>query len=304
MERVLDYATTKQHREGDNPARWRGHLDNVLPKPGKVHRVEHQRALPYAEAPALVVVLKQNNTSASRALLLTLLCATRTSETLEATWSEINLERREWRIPGTRMKAGKEHRIPLSEAAVAILQAQLALRRERVDCVFPGQRGRKCLSNMAMTNVRKRLNWLERTTVHGLRSTFRDWVGETTSYPERMAEVALAHQLTDKVQAAYFRADLMEQRREMMSEWAAYLCGEGKGKGEGEPETRGRRSGRVNCAQGQLRICCATADRLDQLLHCRRHRVTRGKLRYAKESPIASAAEHCRVISLVAIIAG
>lgn len=223
IERVLDYATTKGHREGDNPARWRGHLDNVLPRPGKVHRVEHQRALPYLEAPELAAKLTDVDTAAGRALLLTLLCATRTSETLEATWSEIDLDRKEWRIPAVRMKAGKEHRIPLCDAAVAVLKTQSVHQGERGDWVFPGQKRGKCLSNMAMTNVLKRTDWLERTSVHGLRSTFRDWVGEKTRYPERMAEVALAHQLTDKVQAAYFRADLMEQRREMMNEWAAFL---------------------------------------------------------------------------------
>ena len=223
IERVLDYATTKQHREGENPARWRGHLDNVLPKPGKVHRVEHQRALPYAHAPALAAKLADVDTPAGRALLLTMLCATRTSETLEATWSEIDLDRKEWRIPASRMKAGKEHRIPLCDAAVAILKAQSTHRDEIGDWVFPGQKRGKCLSNIAMTSVLKRTGWLERTSVHGLRSTFRDWVGEKTRYPERMAEVALAHQLTDKVQAAYFRADLMEQRREMMKEWSAFL---------------------------------------------------------------------------------
>ena len=223
IERVLDYATTKQHREGENPARWRGHLDNVLPKPGKVHRVEHQRALPYADAPALASKLADVDTPAGRALLLTMLCATRTSETLEATWAEIDLDRKEWRIPASRMKAGKEHRIPLCDAAVAILSAQSSCRADRGDWVFPGQKRGKCLSNMAMTNVLKRIGWLDQTSVHGLRSTFRDWAGEKTRYPERMAEVALAHQLTDKVQSAYFRADLMEKRREMMNRWATFL---------------------------------------------------------------------------------
>lgn len=223
IERVLDYATTKGFRDGENPARWRGHLDNVLPKPGKVHRVEHQRALPYDDAPALASDLRGVETAAGRALLLTLLCATRTSETLEATWSEVDLDRKEWRIPASRMKAGKEHRIPLCDAAVAVLKAQSTQQDESGDWVFPGQKRGKCLSNMAMTNVLKRTGWLERTSVHGLRSTFRDWVGEKTRYRERMAEVALAHQLTDKVQAAYFRADLMEQRREMMKEWALFL---------------------------------------------------------------------------------
>lgn len=221
IERVLDYAITTKLRDDANPARWRGNLDVILPKPGKVRRVEHQRALPYAKAPALAAELRDVHTQAGRALLLTLLCATRTSETLEASWSEIDLERNEWRIPASRMKAGKEHRIPLSGAAVAVLREQEAERRD--DWVFAGQKRGHCLSNMAMTNVLKRCGWLEHTTVHGLRSTFRDWAGEKTRYPERMAEVALAHQLTDKVQAAYFRAELFEQRREMMNKWADFL---------------------------------------------------------------------------------
>ena len=193
----------------------------ILPKPGKVRRVEHQRALPYARAPELAADLRNLDTPAGRALLLTLLCATRTSETMEAEWSEIDLERAEWRIPASRMKAGKEHRIPLPDAEAAIFRDQQVGRRD--DWVCAGQKRGHCLSNMAMTNVLKRICWLEQTTVHGLRSTFRDWAGEETRYPERMAEVALAHQLTDKVQVAYFRAELFEQRREMINTWAGFL---------------------------------------------------------------------------------
>jgi integrase len=221
LENIFDYCTSMGLRDATNPARWRGHLDHILPKPGRVHRVEHQRALAYRDAPKLTASLRDVDTSASRALLLTLLCATRTSETLEATWAEFDLHRAEWRIPAARMKAGKEHRVPLSAAAVALLRSQGP--RDPGDWVFPGQRRGRPLSNMAMTNVLKRLGWLEKTTVHGLRSTFRDWIAEQTHYPERMAEVALAHQLSDKVQAAYFRADLMEQRRAMMDEWAGFL---------------------------------------------------------------------------------
>ena len=221
MERVLDYATSLKLREGENPARWRGHLSNILPKPGAVTRVEHQRALAYSDAPTLAEVARGMDTPASRALLLTLLCASRTSETLEARWSEIDFDRAEWRIPATRMKASREHRIPLTEAAIAVLRAQEAMQRD--DWVFPGQKRGHCLSNMSMTNVLKRSGWLDKTTVHGLRSTFRDWVGECTNYPDRLAEVALAHQLSDAVQAAYFRADMMEKRRDMMSAWAQFL---------------------------------------------------------------------------------
>jgi integrase len=222
IESVLDYARAQKLRERENPARWRGHLDKLLPKPGDVAKVTHQRALPFKDAPALAKAMQDADTPASRALLLTLLCATRTSETIEARWDEFDLEAGLWCIPAARMKAGKEHRIPLPAAAVAILRRQEAARRDQ--WVFPGQKRGKCLSNMAMTNALKRAGWLDRTTVHGLRSTFRDWAGERTSYPERLAEVALAHQLTDKAQKAYWRGDLMEQRRQMMDAWAKYLA--------------------------------------------------------------------------------
>jgi integrase len=222
IESVLDYARAQKLRERENPARWRGHLDKLLPKPGDVARVTHQRALPFKDAPALLAAMHEANTPASRALLVTMLCATRTSETIEATWDEFDLEAALWCIPASRMKAGKEHRIPLPAAAVTILRQQEAQRRDQ--WVFPGQKRGKPLSNMAMTNALKRAGWLERTTVHGLRSTFRDWAGERTSYPERLAEVALAHQLTDKAQKAYWRGDLMEQRRQMMEAWSKYLA--------------------------------------------------------------------------------
>lgn len=223
IERVLDYAKTVELRQGDNPARWRGHLDNILPKPGKVQRVRHQRALHWREAPGLVTQLHKSDAPAARALLLTLLCATRTTETLQAQWSEFDLEAGLWTIPGERMKASKPHRIPLPAAAMDVLRQQEVLSRN--DWVFPSQhlRSSKPLSGMAMTKVLARNGWLAHTTVHGLRSTFRDWVSERTNYPDRLAEVALAHQLSDRVQAAYNRTDQLEKRREMMEAWAQYL---------------------------------------------------------------------------------
>jgi integrase len=221
IENILDYAKSMGWREGENPARWKGHLSHTLPTPSKIAKVEHSRAIPHKEAPALVAALQKSDTSAARALLLTMYCATRTSETLKAKWQEIDLEARLWTIPGDRMKAGKDHRIPLTDAAVAILERQKALRIN--DWIFPGQRLGKPLSNMAMISILKRLKWYDRTTVHGLRSTFRDWVAETTNYPDRLAEAALAHQLSDKVQAAYNRSDLMEKRREMMEAWTRFL---------------------------------------------------------------------------------
>ena len=221
IENVLDYATAHSYRQGDNPARWRGHLDKLLPKPSVVATVQHQRALPFTDAPELAAAMLAMDTPAARALLITLYNATRTGETLGATWDEFDLEAGLWIIPATRMKAGKEHRIPLSAVSVEVLRRQEVGRRDQ--WVFPGQKRGRPLSYMAMTSVLKRTGWLDRTTVHGLRSTFRDWIAERTNYPERLAEVALAHQLTDKVQKAYFRSDLMEKRRDMMQAWAQYL---------------------------------------------------------------------------------
>lgn len=227
IERILDYAKVMEYREGENPARWRGHLENTLPRPGKVQRVQHQRALNHSEAPALAKAINELETPASRALLVTMLCATRTTETLEATWDELDLESKLWTIAADRMKAGKPHRIPLTDATVRILKQQGRIRRD--NWVFHGQKLGRPLSNMAMSNVLKRTSWLDKTTVHGLRSTFRDWVSDCTNYPDRLAEVALAHQLSDRVQAAYNRTDQLEKRREMMASWSQHLFSE-KGK--------------------------------------------------------------------------
>lgn len=225
LEKVMDYAEVHGLREGKNPAQWRGHLDQLLPPPRKVTKVEHQRALPWAEAPELAAAVRGMNTHAARALLLTLLCATRTSETLEARWQEIDLDAALWTIPAERMKAGKAHRVALSGAAVALLQEQQKITgTPPADAwVFPGQKRGRPLSNMALLNVLKRLGLYERTSVHGLRSTFRDWVADATSYPDRLAEMALAHQLGDKVEAAYRRTDQLERRRDMMDAWAQHL---------------------------------------------------------------------------------
>jgi integrase len=225
IERVLDYARAMKLREGENPARWRGHLDNILPARSDVRRVQHQRALPWQQAPALAAELQKADAPGARALLLTLLCATRTTETLQAQWSEFDLDAGLWTIPGERMKAGKPHRIPLPAAAVVILRQQEVLRRN--EWVFPAQsqRSGKSLSNLAMVKVLERNGWLAHTTVHGLRSTFRDWISEQTNYPDRLAEMALAHQLGDKVEAAYRRTDQLEHRRNMMDAWASYVLG-------------------------------------------------------------------------------
>jgi len=220
IESVLDWATARGHRTGENPARWKGHLDHLLPKRSKVQAVVHHAALPYADAPKFMTQLRTIDTMAAKALELLILTATRTSEVIEARWNEFDLATAIWRIPAERMKAGKEHRIPLSPSAVTLLKHMQAIKQN--EFVFPGQRKNKPLSNMALLQLLKRMGRLD-LTAHGFRSTFRDWVGETTHYPREVAEAALAHLLKDKAEAAYARGDLIEKRTSMMSDWAIYL---------------------------------------------------------------------------------
>ena len=236
IELVLDYASALKHRRGDNPARWRGNLANLLPAPTKLKDVQHHTALPYDDLPAFMADLAQAKGVAARALVLTILAATRTSETLNATWSEFELDKATWTIPKSRMKAGKAHRIPLSGPALQLLKA--LPRDEGAVYVFPGQRKGKPLSNMSMTNVLRRMGRGD-LTVHGFRSTFRDWIAEKTNYPRRVAETALAHKLKDGAEAAYQRGDLLEKRAEMMEAWARY-CFPKKSK---VVPIRGRKSG-------------------------------------------------------------
>lgn len=221
IESVLDWATARGHRTGENPARWKGHLDHLLPKRSKVQAVVHHAALPYADAPKFMTQLRAIDTMAAKALELLILTATRTSEVIEARWEEFNLTTAIWRIPAERMKAGKEHRIPLSPAAVTLLEHMQAIKQN--EFVFPGQRKNRPLSNMALLQLLKRMDRSD-LTAHGFRSTFRDWIGETTHYPREVAEAALAHLLKDKAEAAYARGDLFEKRTSMMSDWATYLA--------------------------------------------------------------------------------
>jgi integrase len=240
IENVLDYAKSMRLRDGDNPARWRGHLDTILASPSKVQKVRHQRSLPYSEAPALAAAAWQSDAPAARALLLALLCAARTSEVIESEWREFDLDAKEWRIPARRMKAGKEQRIPLSDAAVSVVRAQLSVRRNQ--WVFPSPQAlkNKPISNMAMSKWLDRNGWREKTTVHGLRTTMTEWAEAETEYPQRLIDIALAHQLSDKAQKAYFRGDLMEKRRSMMNDWAQFLevRPEGSAGADGLPDGR------------------------------------------------------------------
>ncbi len=224
IEAVLDYAKARGWRTGENPALWRGHLANLLPARSKVARVRHHAALPWAEMGAFMVTLRAQTSLAARALELTILTAARSGEVLGAQWSEFNLDAALWTIPAQRMKAGREHRVPLSDAALIVLRALHLLRNEvSGHWVFPGNRKGRPLSNMAMEMLLRRMKHVD-VTPHGMRSAFRDWAAECTSYSGEVAEMALAHTLSDKVEAAYRRGDLMAKRRELMNDWAAFCA--------------------------------------------------------------------------------
>ena len=223
IESVLDWATVRGHRKGENPARWRGHLDKLLPARSKVRKVEHHAALPYAELPDFIAALRGQEGIAARALEFTILTAARTGEAIGANWNEINLMEEAWTVPAGRMKVGKEHRVPLSGRALAILWEMKPDGEAGEEFVFPGGKRGKPLSNMAMTMALRRIDRGD-LTVHGFRSSFRDWAAERTNFPSEVAEMALAHAVGDKVQAAYRRGDLFERRRRIMAEWAKF-CG-------------------------------------------------------------------------------
>ena len=217
IELVLDWASARGYRQGDNPARWRGHLDKLLPPKSRVAKVKHHAALPYGDLPDFMVALEGQEGVGARALAFTILTAARTGETIGATWDEIDLDAKCWTVPAERMKAEKEHRVPLSKQALGILKA---LPREG-EYVFPGGKAKRPLSNVAMLAVLRRMGRGNITT-HGFRSTFRDWAAERTSYAAEVAEMALAHTVADKVEAAYRRGDMFEKRRRFMQDWATF----------------------------------------------------------------------------------
>ncbi len=225
VESVLDYATAREWRRGENPARWRGHLANLLPARGKVAPVVHHAALPWPEIGALLPLLRAQEGIAAKALHFLILTAARSGEVLGARWGEVDLASKVWTVPAARMKAGKEHRVPLSEPALAVLRAMVDLRL--VDSaeafVFPGAQPGRPLSIMAMTMVLRRMKRAD-LTVHGFRSTFRDWVGEATGTQREVAEAALAHSLADKTEAAYARGDLFAKRVRLMEQWARFCA--------------------------------------------------------------------------------
>jgi integrase len=220
IESILDWATARGYRQGENPARWRGHLENLLPRRSKVRRVEHHAALPYSELSAFMLALRQQEGVAARALEFTILTAARTGEVIGARWEEINIAERMWSVPAERMKAGREHRVPLCGKALEIVEEMRAIGG---NFIFPGGKRGKPLSNMAMTMLLRRMGHGDQT-VHGFRSTFRDWAAERTNFPAEVAEMALAHAVTDKVEAAYRRGDLFEKRRALAEAWAKFCA--------------------------------------------------------------------------------
>lgn len=225
IEAVLDWATAKGHRSGANPARWKGHLDMILPAKSKVAPVAHHAALPFAEMPMFMKRLAGVGGVAARALEFAILTAARTNEVIGAEWKEVDLRAGLWVIPATRMKGKREHRVPLSPPAMALLEKakKRALEKGAGDPegpIFPGMREGQGLSNMSLLKVLKMLNRRDLTT-HGFRSTFRDWAAETTDYPAEIVEMALAHTIANRVEAAYRRGDLLEKRRGLMRDWAS-----------------------------------------------------------------------------------
>jgi integrase len=226
IENILDFAKAREWRDGENPARWRGHLDKLLPARSKVRKVEHHAALPYADLPAFLMRLREHQATAAQALEFAILTAARTGEVIAARWSEIDMAGKVWTVPVNRMKAGKEHRVPLSERALAILEAAKPP-RDAGDIgpkfIFAGGKPGLPLSNMAFLMLLRRMN-RDDLTAHGFRSTFRDWCAERTSFPSEVAEMALAHAVADKVEAAYRRGDLFEKRRRLMEAWAEFLA--------------------------------------------------------------------------------
>lgn len=228
IEAILDWATVRGYRQGDNPARWRGHLDHLLPAKSRVREVRHLAALPYAEIGEFMAKLREHDLVSALALEFLILTAARTGEAIGAAWDEVDFGQATWIIPARRMKAGKEHRVPLSVPALAILHRLYAHRTG--EFVFPGVKAGSPLSNMAMLILLGRMGRGD-ITAHGFRSTFRDWAAELTAFPGEAVEMALAHAVGDKIEAAYRRGDLFEKRRRLMDAWAEF-CGRPAARGE------------------------------------------------------------------------
>lgn len=223
IESTLDWATAHKHRTGENPARWRGHLDKLLPKVSKVRKIEHFEAMPYDELPEFFADLRARKATSARALAFTILTACRSGETRNADYSEINYAKAVWTIPGERTKSGREHRVPLTKEALALIG------RSEDGLIFQNAAG-EALSDAAMRKYLQEDMQKPNCTVHGFRSTFRDWVSERTEFPGEIAEAALGHVIGDKTEAAYRRGDVLDRRRVMMDKWARFAVGGGPSK--------------------------------------------------------------------------
>jgi integrase len=224
IESILDAARALGKCSGENPARWRGHLEQILPRRNRVRRVRHHPALPFADMPVFMQKLKQREAVGARVLQLVILTCVRTSEALLARPEEFDMDRRIWTVPADRMKMHKELRVPLSEPALAIVREALST-AQKGGYLFPGTRKGRPLSHVAMLFTLDRMGY-PAITVHGFRSTFRDWVAECTEFPDSLAEMALAHAVESKVEGAYRRGDMLERRRTMMEAWARYCNGQ------------------------------------------------------------------------------
>lgn len=221
IERVLDAAKAQGHRSGENPAAWRGHLALLLPQRQKLQR-GHHAAMPFADVPTFMKQLLAREAVAARALEFVILTAARSGEALKATWSEFDMAAKIWTIPANRMKTGREHRVALSMAAITVLKQLSEISNKPDDYVFPSTRRGRPLSEMAMDMLLRRLK-LD-VTVHGFRSSFREWCGDVSAYPRELAEAALSHRVGDATELAYRRGDALEKRRQLMEDWATF-CG-------------------------------------------------------------------------------
>jgi integrase len=221
IESVLNWAKAREYRTGENPALWKGHLDNLLPARSKIAKVKHHAALPYDQTAQFIDALRRQDGIAPLALEFSILTAARTGEIIGARWDEIVTAEKTWTIPASRMKGGREHRVPLSADALAVLNK--VSKGEPEDFVFSGRK-KKPLSNMALLMLLRRMG-RDKLTAHGFRSTFRDWAAERTNFPNEVIEMALAHSIGNKVEAAYRRGDLFEKRRQLMAEWAKFCIG-------------------------------------------------------------------------------
>lgn len=219
IEKVLDAAKAKGLRHQENPARWRGHLDHLLPKPAKLSR-GHHAAMPYEKVPAFIIELRKREAMAALALEFCILTAARSGEVFGLRWAEVDFSKCVWTVPGERMKTGRPHRVPLTDRALAILKKVEALNSDS-EFVFFGQAAGRPLSSMAMEMILRRMKVTD-ATVHGFRSSFRDWAGNVSHFPREVAEAALAHVIGDKSEQAYRRSDALEKRRELMTAWQAW----------------------------------------------------------------------------------